>query len=180
MSDVAIQKQKILGAARRLADRRGADFDAAAVAADAQLPPSAIGRHYADFNLLLCELLAQMYDEVRDLVTKLTLNMPSGPGRLQLALETYLQALLDRPGLRALARHLRFHPQGSQLIRQRVKGFNLMLQLELKSANWPDPAVAARLCTAALIETAVAESEAGRKLPAMRDTLIAYFTAGMA
>ena len=175
MLELTDTKRKLLQAARRLAADDGLRFDAAALAAAAEVPPAAITRSYADFDLLLCELLDQLYDEVRDVVTKLTLNMPAGSARLQLALDAYLQALLERPGLRSLAHRLRFHPQGAKVIRQRVKGFNLMLQLELIASQWPHPEATARLCTAALIETAVAESEVGRKLPDMRRTLIGYF-----
>jgi AcrR family transcriptional regulator len=179
MRELATTKDKLMTAARRLADADGFGFDGAAVAAAAGLAPAAVTRAYADFELLLCELLGQMYDEVRDLVTKLTLNMPAGRARLQLALDAYLQALFERPGLSALAQRLRFHPQGAQLIRQRVQGFNMMLQLELRASDWPQPDAAARLCTAALIEIATAEAEAGRKLPELRTTLIGYFDAGL-
>lgn len=176
MSDVANQKQHILSAARRLADRQRPAFDAAALAAEARLPLPVIARHYADLGQLQCELLGRMYDEICELVAKLTLNMPAGAARLRLTLEACLQALLERPGLRALTRELRLHPQGALVIRQRVRGFRLMLELELQGARWANPAVAAQLCTAALIETSNAESEAGQPLPALRETLIGYFT----
>jgi TetR/AcrR family transcriptional repressor of nem operon len=180
MPDMASTKNRLLKAARQIADGEPARLDAAAVAATAQLPPSAIAAAYADFELLLCDVLGQMYDEIRDNVTKLTLNMPAGPGRLKLALDTYLQGLLERPALAVLARRLRFHPQGAQVIRQRVTGFNLMFQLELKASDWPHAAQTARLCTAALIETALAESEAGQRLPEMRDSLFGYFDTPLA
>src|SRR3546814_17651819 len=74
-----------------------------------------------------------MYDETRDLIARMTLNMPAGRSRLQVAIDAYLQGFLERPGLRALSSRLRFHPQGAAVIRQRIQGFQLMLQLELKT-----------------------------------------------
>ena len=106
--------------------------------------------------------------------------MPPGRTRLQLALDAYLQALLERPALHALAQRLRFHAEGARLIRQRVSAFNMLLVLELKACGWPRPEVTARLCTAALLETAVAEAEAGYKLPELRSMLGDYFAAAQA
>ena len=176
MLHVPTTKSKLLTAARQLADRGERRFDTGTLAAAAQLSPSTIERSYADLDLLLCDLLAQMDDEVRDLVAKVTLGMPAGRARLQLALDAYLQALLERPALHALAHRLRFHAEGAALIRRRVSGFNMLLVLELKACGWPHPAATARLCTAALIETAVAEAEAARKLPELRGLLLDYFS----
>ncbi|WP_154662534.1 hypothetical protein [Solimonas flava] len=175
MSESLPPRIRLLQAAHRLAGEGGAPPDAARIAAAAGMPPSAVDAHFGGFDALQCELLALLYDEVRDLVAKLTLNMPAGRVRLQLAIDTYLQALLDRPALAALTRRLRFHPRGAAILRQRVTGFSLMFQLELKAMGWPFAPQTARLCTAALIETATAEAAAGRRLPELRAALLGYF-----
>ncbi|NGY06667.1 hypothetical protein [Solimonas terrae] len=175
MHDAEQIRRKLSRAARRLVDQTGAAVTAADLAAAATLPPATIGQVYGDFETLLCELLGQMHDEVRDLIANLTLNMPAGRSRLKLAVDAYLQALFERPALRALASRLRFHPQGAQLIRQRVHGFNLLLQMELKNIGWRQPDALARLATAAIIEIGLAEAEAGHPLPELRETLLNYF-----
>lgn len=165
-------------AARRLIDAAHGDINAMDIAAAAGLPVTSIAESYGDFDALLCALLGQMYDETRDLIARMTLNMPVGRSRLKLAIDAYLQALLERPGLRALANRLRFHPQGAAVIRQRIHGFNLMLQLELKTNGWQYPEASARLATAAIIEIGFAEAEAGQPLPELRETLLNYFDTG--
>lgn len=169
---------QLLQAARRLLDAGRGEISAADVAAAASLPVTSIADTYGDFETMLCELLGQMYDETRELLTRMTLNMPVGRSRLKLSIDAYLQALLERPGLRTLANRLRFHPQGAAVIRQRVRGFNLMLQLELKNNGWRHPEASARLATAAIIEIGLAESAAGQPLPELRETLLNYFGAG--
>src|SRR3546814_8279802 len=85
------------------------------------LPLASIAQAYGDFDTLLCELLGQMYDETRDLIARMTLNMPAGRSRLQVAIDAYLQGFLERPGLRALSSRLRFHPQGAAVDRKSTR-----------------------------------------------------------
>ncbi|HEY9545263.1 MAG TPA: hypothetical protein VIR56_04605, partial [Solimonas sp.] len=68
--------------------------------------------------------------------------------------------------------------QGAAVIRRRIQGFKLMLQLELKTNGWQFPEASARLATAAIIEIGLAESEAGHRLPDLRETLLHYFNTG--
>lgn len=171
---------QLLQAARRLAGDGSVPLDAARIAAAAGLPPTAADEACGGFDALLCELLGQLYDEVRDLVAQLTLDMPAGRAPRQLAIDTCRQALLARPALAALARRLRFQPQGAALIRQRVDGFSLMFRLELQAVRWPFAAQTARLCTAALIETTIAEFAAGKRLPELREVLLGYFDSARA
>lgn len=175
MRDLEDIKNRLRKAARGLVDIRGAGIGTADIATAAGLPPGVVAQAYGDVEALLCEVLGQMYEEARDFIAKLTFNMPAGPPRLRLALDSYLQALLDRPGLHALAVRLRFHPEGAAVVRRHVHGFKLMFQIELNSNGWPQAEAAARLGTAAIIEIALAETEAGQPLPELRETLIGYF-----
>src|SRR3546814_19661751 len=110
-----------------------------------------------------------MYDETRDLIARMTLNMPAGRSRLQVAIDAYLQGFLERPGLRALSSRLRFHPQGAAVIRRRIQGFKLMLQLELKTNGWPFPEASPRLATAATLEPGLAEKIGRTSVPENMD-----------
>src|SRR3546814_12793387 len=102
MQNIEQSRIQLSQAARRLVDAARGDIGAADVAAAAALPLASIAQAYGDFDTLLCELLGQMYDETRDLIARMTLNMPAGRSRLQVALDAYLQGFLERPGLRAL------------------------------------------------------------------------------
>jgi len=123
-------------------------------------------------------LLAELLDEVRDSVAKTTSGMPPGITRLKLAIETYLEANRARPTVRALALKLQTDPAGAAILRSRVAGFTLMMDIELQALAWPHPAAVARLFTAATLEIAHAEHEAGSVMPDMRATLFHYFDAG--
>ncbi len=121
------------------------------------------------------ELLAALLDEVRDSVAKSTLGMPAGLPRLKLAIEAYLNANGARPTVRALAYKLQAGPAGAAILRSRVAGFTLMMEMELQALHWPRPAAVARLFTAAILEIAYAEHEAGSALPELRETVFHYF-----
>src|SRR3546814_18440933 len=107
MQNIEQSRIQLSQAARRLVDAARGDIGAADVAAAAALPLASIAQAYGDFDTLLCELLGQMYDETRDLIASMTLNMPAGRSRLQVAIDAYLQGFLERPGSRALYSRLR-------------------------------------------------------------------------
>ncbi len=123
------------------------------------------------------ELLAELLDEVRDTVAKNISGMPPGISRLKLAIEAYLEANRARPTVRALALKLQTDPAGSAVLRSRIAGFTLMMDIELQALNWPHPAAVARLFTAATLEIAYAEHEAGCVMPDLRTTLFHHFDA---
>src|SRR3546814_12001819 len=79
MQNIEQSRIQLSQAARRLVDAARGDISAADVAAAAALPLASIAQAYGDFDTLLCELLGQMYDETRDLIARMTLNMPAGP-----------------------------------------------------------------------------------------------------
>src|SRR3546814_5251472 len=91
MQNIEQSRTQLSQAARRLVDAARGDIGAADVAAAAALPLASIAQAYGDFDTLLCELLGQMYDETRDLIARMTLNMPAGRSRLQVAIDAYLQ-----------------------------------------------------------------------------------------
>lgn len=162
-------------AARQLVDADGARVSATAVATAAALPQQSIAQNFGDFDTLLCELLGQLYGEARHEIVRATANMVSSRSRLKLIIDVYLQALLQRPGLQALGLRLRFHPRGSAVVRQNLHGLTLLLQIELKSLGWAQPAATARLAAAAIVGISLAEAAAGRALPDLRDTLLGYY-----
>ncbi|MEC9362179.1 MAG: hypothetical protein VYC42_03055 [Pseudomonadota bacterium] len=168
-------RQRLLSAGRSLLDAEdGGNFDPASVCAAAGAPPESLPRLFGDWDAYRCALLAAMIDEVRERVARITSNMPAGIERLKLALETYLEANVQRPPLRRLLSDLRFTRQGADLIRSRVAGFGIVLGVELRALGRPHPEATARLLTAAVTEIAQAEHEANARVPALRRTLLRY------
>ncbi len=146
----------------------------------AKLPADSLPALWPDPAQFEFDLLAALLDEVRDSVAKTTLGMKAGLPRLQLAIETYLEANLARPAVRKLALRLQARAAGAAILRSRVAGFTLMMEMELKTLKWPHAAATARLFTAALLEIAYAEHEAERALPELRDHVSRYFEGGHA
>lgn len=144
----------------------------------AGLPLSSIDTLWPDPRQFELDLLAALLDEVRDSVAKTTSGMNAGLPRLQLAIETYLEANLARPTVRKLALRLQAQAAGAAILRSRVAGFTLMMEMELKTLRWPHAAATARLFTAALLEIAYAEHETGHALPELRDHVFRYFEGG--
>src|SRR3546814_15073359 len=89
MQNIEQSRIQLSQAARRLVDAARGDISAADVAAAAALPLASIAQAYGDFDTLLCELLGQLYAETRDLIARMTLNMPAGRLRLQVAIDAY-------------------------------------------------------------------------------------------
>lgn len=168
-------RSRALLAATRLALRVGdAPLSAADACREAGLPPDSASRLWPEALQFELDLLAALLDEVRDSVAKITSGMPPGLPRLQLAIEAYLEANLARPALRRLGLQLQRHAAGAAILRSRVAGFTLMMEMELKTLHWPHPAASARLFTAALLETAYAEYEARHALPELRGHLFRH------
>jgi AcrR family transcriptional regulator len=166
---------RLLAAGRRLADTPGVTvIDEAAVCAAAGMAPEALRDAFGDLETFRCALLASLIDDTRDRVARITNNMPAGIERLKLAIETYLEANMQRPALRELLSELRFTHAGSDIIRSRVAGFGVMMGVELRALGRPHPEATARLLTAAVTEIAQAEHEAGGRLTAMRAALLRY------
>lgn len=166
---------ELLATGRSLAGQGGlAAITVPALCEGAGISERTFKRLYPGLNAYLGQLARVQLDEARDLLTRMTHNMPPGLPRLKLAMETYLQANLQRPLLREIMRDLRTDPAIETLMRERITGFTMMTGLELRRAKWPRPEMTARLLTTAVLETIFAEFEAGRVLPEYRATLFRY------
>jgi AcrR family transcriptional regulator len=172
-------RDRLLAAGRRLLERVGADgVTAESVAEEAGLKAGTFQRHFGTPEAFLCALMEAMADEVRASLAKLTLNMPAGLPRMKLAIDSYLAANVERPRLRELVTRLRADPEGARAIQRRIVAFTMMMELELKSLKRPRASATARLLTAAVIETSMAEYEARAPLPDFRATLYTYLERG--
>ncbi|WP_169577641.1 TetR/AcrR family transcriptional regulator [Sinimarinibacterium sp. CAU 1509] len=144
------------------------------VAHEAGVEVAAFARHFSSMPDFLCAALAQLSDRVRDKVARIMTNMSPGLPRLQVAVETYLEASRHTPLLRSLSLHLRSDPHYVEFLRSRVAGFSLMMELELRTLKHPFPAETARLLTAAAMEVGATETLAGKRQPALREAWLRF------
>lgn len=176
MAQTTVTRDEWLRAGAALAALGGADaVGEQVVAGYAGGSAEALGREFGGLTGFLTALMAQGMDEVRGAVVAGTAELPPGTGRLAQGLELWLDGNLQRPWVRELTLRLAGEPAALRALRQRINGFILVLQVEFEQMGWPRAAMTARLASAAVIEIAAAEHEAGRALPELRDTLRAYF-----
>ncbi|HEY0973412.1 MAG TPA: hypothetical protein VGE57_02845 [Solimonas sp.] len=180
-ADPESQRRALLAAASRLVRQKPAEpLTPTRLCQEAGVSEAAFATNWPEALAFERQLLVSLLDEVRDSVAKTTLGMAPGLARLKLAVEAYLDANRARPAVRALALKLQADADGAATLRSRVAGFTLMMEMELQAMQWPHPAATARLFTAAVLETAYAEHEAGAKVPALRDCVFRYFDNGRA
>ncbi|HUS23529.1 MAG TPA: hypothetical protein VM369_01165 [Candidatus Binatia bacterium] len=129
-----------------------------------------LNRLFGSFSAYRVELMFHWLDGIRDAVAGV-LARTEGPARLPQAVQTWLDANLACPAVRALMLEQRRDPKIAERIQQRFRGFVVVLQLELRERGWVRYEVAGRLYAAMAIEVAQSEFEAGRALPSLRETL---------
>jgi AcrR family transcriptional regulator len=141
------------------------------------LPEPLFYTYFSDLRAYRMALLQHYLDLARAEAIGGMMASASGLPRIFAAWTQYWDANLQWRPLRELAIHFRTDVEGFEILRMRLAGVVLICQYELKSIQWPNPAETARLTAHMVVETAVAEFEAGRALPAMRETVLAYFRA---
>ncbi len=177
--EMTVAGARLLQAGRRLAGRSGAaHFDRTNICDEAGLPPETVDAAFGDYAQFECALLGALLDDVRDTVTRVTTNMAPGIPRLKLSIETYLESSLMQPAISAIARRRRNTQPGEAVLRARIAGFTLMMELELCAIQWPHPAETAQLFTQAVLDIAAAEAQAGKRQYGLREILFGYFRSG--
>ncbi len=172
--EIAVRSALIAAGLRVLATIPPGKLTSDAVVLEAGIDSASFAHHFDSTSDLLCAALALLSDRVRDKVTRIMTNMPPGLPRLQVAVETYLEASRNNSLLRTLSLHLRSDPHYVEFLRSRVAGFSLMMELELRTLKHPFPADTARLLTAAAMEVGATETLAGQRQPALRDAWLRY------
>lgn len=167
----------LLETGKRLALERGSAvwLDAKAVTHTANLPEPVFFANFSDQRGYLLSLMLHFLDLARAEAIEAIGRAPPGIPRVGAAFETYWDANLRWRPMRELAIHFRADPDGTQILRARLNGVVMIAQHELKSIGWPYPAATARLAGNMCVEAAIAEFEAGQKLPEMRGAVMAYF-----
>ena len=131
--------------------------------------------YFSDQRAYLLALLQHFLDLARAEAIDALSSTAVGLPRIFAAWASYWDANLRWRPLRELAIHFRTDLEGSEILRMRLAGVVMIAQHELKSIHWPNPAEVARLTAQMVVETAVAEFEVGHALPAMRESVLAYF-----
>lgn len=170
-------KQLLIDVGRDLALKQGSAvaLSIEQVMQAANVPAPLFYTYFPDWRSYLLALLQYFLDLARAESIQAMMMSPLGLPRIFAAWVSYWDANLRWRPLRELAIHFRTDAEGSEILRMRLAGVVMIAQHELKSIQWPHPAEAARLTGQMVVETAVAEFEAGHALPAMRQCVLDYF-----
>ena len=175
-ADLRQWRGRILAAACELSSQRGSALQLGddEVGAAAGVTPAQFAAAYADRRSYLLALLVDFLDRARaDAIDTLAQSAPGIP-RICAAFERYWDSNLKWRPMRELALHFRNDEEGAEILRARLHGVIMIAQYELDRIGWPHPAAAARLAATLCVETAVIEYEAGRALPEVRYSALAY------
>lgn len=166
----------LLNAAAALAARTGSALALTVeqVCAEAGADAQAFSSQFKDIDEFRQALMWVGHDAVRgELIQAVTQQKPGLP-RLQLALVSWCDANLARPWLRELAAVYGNTPPNPEKVRSRINGFALMLQLELEALGRSRAGTVAKLLVGITVEVAVAEYEARKPQPEMRQILLNF------
>ena len=165
-------RQALTAAGVAVAERHGlAGLSINAVVAAAGLAKGTFYVHFADRDAFVDALHLQFYARVGEAVAHAVEHLAPGPLRLARGIDAYLDACLADRGIKALLLETRSDANLTTTIAERERLFARLAAPSLQAMGWRDPDVAARLFVAMTSEAALAELEAGRRLPAVRRTL---------
>jgi TetR/AcrR family transcriptional regulator, transcriptional repressor for nem operon len=134
--------------------------------------------HFSDRDAFVDALHARFYAQVGAAVEDAVAGLEPGSERLQRGLETYLDACLSSRGVKALLVEARADGTLTESMAERSARFSRLAEPSLRAMGWKDPALVARLLLVATSEAALAELEAGRRLPAARGALMRLASTG--
>jgi AcrR family transcriptional regulator len=170
-------REALLDAGVVVAERHGlAGLSVARVVAEAGLGRGAFYVHFRDRSAFVDALHERFYAHVGDAVAAATEAVPPGRERLVRGIRAYLDACLADRAVKALL--LEARAQGGLSGASREELFASLSSSSFKAMGWSDVRVAARLFVRLASEAAILELEAGKRLPAVRRTLVRFLGRG--
>jgi AcrR family transcriptional regulator len=165
-------RQQLVDAGVAVAERDGlAGLSVNAVVAEAGLAKGTFYVHFSDRDAFIDALHLQFYARVGEAVTHAVEHLAPGPLRLARGIDAYLDACLADRAIKALLLETRSDANLTTTIAERERLFARLAAPSLAAMGWREPEIAARLFVAMTSEAALAELEAGRRVPAIRRTL---------
>ena len=165
-------RQALVAAGVAVAERGGlAGLSVNAVVAEAGLAKGTFYVHFPDRDAFVDALHQQFYARIGETVAQAVAHLAPGPLRLARGIEAYLDACLADRGIKALILESRSDAHLTTTIAERERFFARLTAPSLAAMGWQDAELTARLFVAMTSEAALAELEAGKRLPAVRRTL---------
>jgi TetR/AcrR family transcriptional regulator, transcriptional repressor for nem operon len=132
--------------------------------------------HFTDRTDYLVALHRGFHDRIWASVARVTEGQEAGRARLQRSVNAYLDGCLGEPLTRAILFDARSEPAIRNEIDLRNLAASKAISRDLKTMGMTSPAETARLVVAMTADIAVAEHEAGHKLPPLRTAMLRLVT----
>ncbi len=166
------QRQALIDAGSRLA--AGLPLDALNIrrlCAQADVEEPVFQAHFSSLTDYLVALQQDFMDRLRGKIVAVTMGVPAGIRRTELAAETYLSACLAERVLRAWLIEARARPDVLAGLRRQNHIYWILIGIEFEALGWPYPRAAARLYLTMLNEASVLENRLGQASPPLRLTI---------
>jgi TetR/AcrR family transcriptional regulator, transcriptional repressor for nem operon len=133
--------------------------------------------HFATREDFLVALHGRFHDQLAERIDRAIAGLAPGMPRLLRATTAYLDGCCEQRAIKAMLLGARADPAIQQAVSSQNARFAGLAAEEFATAGWPAPQQAARLWIGMAAEAAIAESEAGRKMPLLRQALARFAAA---
>lgn len=132
--------------------------------------------HFSTREDFLVALHRRFHDQLAQRIDHAVAGQTLGMQRLLRGSLAYLDGCCEQHSIKAMLLGARAEPAIQHAVSTQNARFAGLATQEFKAADWPAPQQAARLWVGMVAEAAIAEAEAGRKLPVMRQALARFLT----
>lgn len=130
--------------------------------------------HFASREDFLVALHRRFHDQLAQRIERAIAGLAPGLPRLLRGTSAYLDGCCEQRAIKAMLLGARAEPAILQAVTAQNARFAALVAEEFAAAGWPAAPQAARLWVGMSAEAAIAESEAGRKLPLLRQALARF------
>jgi len=171
----AATREHLLDTGLRLAEHTGlAGMSINLIVEKAGVAKGTFFHHFADRAGFLVALHREFHDRLFAEITEAAAHLPPGRDRILSAAGAYLDGCLRHRGIRALLLEARAEPLIAGAIAERNKQATQLTTGDFAAMGWAHPAEGAALWNGLIVEAALLELAAGRRLPTVRDALAQF------
>jgi AcrR family transcriptional regulator len=170
-----VTRQELIDAGIRLCERATlADLNVAMITAEAGTAEGTFFRYFPDRGAFLVALHQTVYDRTLDSIIAEAGALTPGRARLLQGSNAYLDEFLRQRSVRALLLEARVESMVALAVPERNEQLSELIHPDLAAMGWSHPRAAARLWIGLVVEAAMVELRAGRRLPDVRAALAQF------
>jgi TetR/AcrR family transcriptional repressor of nem operon len=171
----AATREHLVETGLRLAERTGlAGMSVNFIVDEAGVAKGTFFHHFADRAGFLAAIHREFHDRLFAEIAEAVAELPPGRDRLLATADAYLDGCLRHRGIRALLLEARAEPLIADVIAERNKQATQRITPDFAALGWAHPAEGAALGIGLVVEAALLELAAGRRVPAIRDALAQF------